>query len=230
MTEEEPRFAIDTFIERDAISSYVTADMEGHAFSGIRCYTLLTVLSQLLEASDFLENLQDPIDETAFFSFGIKRALIEDDLFRITAKRKSSLIPLTPMEDCCRVAALLYVQTTLSKVNCKVYKVLVVELRHRMERIGIETLYRMNANLVLWMLLVGGGAAPYSQDRIWYIENLRNVLHTALWEEVCDRLQGWPWRPTYCVPWRATWREAVKELKELKEQYSIEESSCDIGE
>jgi hypothetical protein len=169
------------------------------------------VLPRLLEASDFLEHLHDPIDEAAFFSFGIKRALIEDDLFRLIDKRKSSLNILTPIEDCCRIAALLYIQTTLSKVNCKVYKVLVVELRRRIENLGIETVYMVNPNLILWMLLVGGGAAPYNHDRTWYMRGLQIVLHTALWKEVSDRLRGWPWRPKSCVPWRATWREAVME-------------------
>ncbi|KAE9365192.1 hypothetical protein N431DRAFT_488401 [Stipitochalara longipes BDJ] len=172
--------------------------------------TLLNVLDQLREASQFLENLEDPISEDDFFSFGIKRALIEDDLFKLgnidTGLPQQNL---SPIEQCCRVAALLYVQTSLTKVNCKVYQDLVTALRYGLEQAGLEDLRMEHPNVLLWMLLVGGGAAPFNMDRLWFMGAIEKTLHTSLWEEVEQRLQGWPWRPKYCVPWRAIWREAI---------------------
>jgi hypothetical protein len=64
--------------------------------------------------------------------------------------------------------------------------------------------------LMLWMVLVGGGAAPHNADRAWFVEMLRSCLRTGGWEEVVEGLQGWPWRePRYCGSWREVWRDAV---------------------
>jgi hypothetical protein len=172
---------------------------------------LIEVLHQLHNASQFLETLEDPVSENDFFSFGIKRALIEDNLFRL-GNVDGGLPPDTILrtEQCCRFAALLYVQTVLTKVNCKVYRGLVTTLRYCIDQVGLEALYKAHPNLLLWMLLVGGGAAPYNIDRPWFMKGIERILHTSSWKEVEQRLEGWPWRPKYCVSWRMIWRDAVK--------------------
>jgi hypothetical protein len=59
------------------------------------------------------------------------------------------------------------------------------------------------------MVLVGGGGPPRNADRGWFVEMLGKCLRTAGWEEVEERLEGWPWRPRSCASWRAVWRDAV---------------------
>lgn len=210
LTEQTPRFTIDDSsgenIEEISVSSL---DYPPNVFSGIYSPELLTVLDQLRSASRTLEDLKEPVTETVFFSFGNKRALIEEHLLRLGTVDSLLKDSLTPIEQCCQIAALLYVQTALAKVNCKVYRVLVAKLKDSIQGVSPETIQSTNSNLLLWMLLVGGGAAPFNSDRLWYIETIKSILHTPEWMEVEQRLQGWPWRPKYCVPWRATWRDAV---------------------
>lgn len=183
---------------------------------GIRNLALQDILDQLCSASQFLENLQDPVSEDDFFSFGIKRSLIEENLFRLGNVNDNTFPDtLSPIEQCCRVAALLYVQTALAKVNCKVYHDLCSSIRYNIEQISLEDLQMHHPDLFLWILFVGGGAAPFNTDRLWFMRAIGKSLHTALWEEVEQRLQGWPWRPKYCVPWRAIWREAITKEAEL---------------
>jgi hypothetical protein len=171
---------------------------------------LLDVMNQLWKASQFLENLEEPISEDDFFSFGIKRSLIEDNLFRLgKGDGNCGQHSLSPTEQCCRVAALLYVQTALTKVNCKAYHDLCTVIRYSIEQVGLEDFQMGHPDLLLWILLVGGGAAPFNADRLWFMRAIDKSLHTSLWEEVEQRLQGWPWRPKYCLPWRAIWREAI---------------------
>ena len=59
-----------------------------------------------------------------------------------------------------------------------------------MEQIDIKCLRKKGPNLLLWMLFVGGGAAPYSEDRSWFHENLIIILRSDLWTEVVERLHG----------------------------------------
>lgn len=207
LTETCPRFTIDNVPEEhlDSQPRLSLIHFPGPV-RGIGDPTLLDVLNQLCEASQFLENLVDPVSEEDFFSFGIKRVRIEQKLFRL-GSIGNALPPLSPTEQCCRAAALLYVQTALTKVNCKVYHDLCTAIRYSIEQIGLESLRMENADLLLWMLLVGGGAAPFNADRPWFMRALERKLHTSSWEEVERRLQGWPWRPRYCVPWRAIWRD-----------------------
>jgi len=184
---------------------------------GTKNPVLPEVLDQLYTASQFLENLEEPVSEEAFFSFGIKRARIEESLFRLgIADGNSTKEALSPTEQCCRAAALLYVQTALTKVNCKVYHDLVTVLRYSIEQVGLESLQLEHPDLLLWMLLVGGGAAPFNTDRPWFMRAVERSLHTYSWEEVEQRLQGWPWRPKYCVPWKAIWREAINMRAEVQ--------------
>ena len=62
---------------------------------GIGNPTLLDVLNQLCEASQFLENLVDAVSEEDFFSFSIKRVRIEQKLFRL-GTIGDALQPLSP--------------------------------------------------------------------------------------------------------------------------------------
>jgi hypothetical protein len=209
LTETCPRFIMDNAPEEQLGSQPGLSLIHSSGpVRGIGNPTLLDVLNQLCEASQFLENLVDPVSEEDFFSFSIKRVRIEQKLFRL-GTIGDALQPLSPTSQCCRAAALLYVQTALTKVNCKVYHDLCTAIRYSIEQIGLESLQLENADLLLWMLLVGGGAAPFNADRPWFMRALERNLHTSLWEEVEQRLQGWPWRPRYCVPWRAIWREAI---------------------
>lgn len=187
-----------------------------NVFGGIKRPELLTVLCQLRSASTTLEDLEEPVTESMFFSFGNKRALIEESLLRLGTVDGLPEDCLTPIEQCCQIAALLYVQTALAKVNCKVYRVLVAKLKNNIERVGPEAFHLTSLNLLLWMLLVGGGAAPFNLDRLWFITTIQSILHTPSWIEVEQRLQGWPWRPKYCVPWRAVWWDAVNPARMLE--------------
>jgi len=213
LTESRPRFTMEDAQEESLNSSPSSPLVYTPAsFSGITNSALLNILHQLRDASEFLENLEDPVPEDVFFSFGIKRARIEDNLFRLRPTVDGGPIQdrLSAIEQCCRVSALLYIQTALTKVNCKVYHGLVETLRHGIEQVGQESIQAEYPDLLLWMLLVGGGAAPFNIDRLWYMRAVKKNLYTDSWVEVEQRLEGWPWRPKYCVPWRATWREATQ--------------------
>jgi hypothetical protein len=78
----------------------------------------------------------------------------------------------------------MYVQTVLPKVNCKVYRSLVTALRTNLEQMDVKSLGEKAPSLLLRMLLVGGGAAPYNEDRSWFLENLIIRLRSDLWTEV----------------------------------------------
>lgn len=65
---------------------------------------------------------------------------------------------------------------------------------------------RETSGLMLLMLFVGGGAVPFNADRMWLVER----FGSGEWEEVVERLEGWPWRPKYCGSWRVVWRDAVR--------------------
>lgn len=218
LTESRPRFTIEDTQDASlgfSLSSAFVYTPDG--FQGITNPDLRVILYQLRDASQFLENLVDPVPEDVFFTFGIKRARIEDNLFRLRYTIDGSRVQNTfsAMEQCCSVAALLYIQTALTKVNCKVYHGLVEKLRHGIEEIGLENVRPAYPDLLLWILLVGGGAAPFNVDRLWYMRAVKKSLYTDSWVEVEQRLEGWPWRPKYCVPWRAAWREATQLEEEM---------------
>jgi hypothetical protein len=220
LTEARPRFTIGDDSEEHLDSSTgLPLVYSPNPVEGIRNPILLDVLDQLCKASQFLESLVDPVSEDDFFSFGFKRVRIEEKLFRLGMIGGVGEA-LLPIEQCCRVTALLYVQTALTKVNCKVYHDLCTAIRYSIEQIGLESLQIDHPNLLLWMLLVGGGAAPFNNDRVWLMMAIKRSLHTSSWEEVEQRLERWPWRPNYCVTWRAAWREAI--MMEVESQQADE--------
>jgi hypothetical protein len=159
------------------------------------------ILLQLSAASQFLVDIEPHMSETGFYAFGIKRALISDSLL--------NLRPRAPLEACARDAAILYVLTCLMNMNCEVCSDLVAGLRREISALDFEMVCEQAPGLMLWMVLVGGGGAPRNADRGWFVEVLGRCLRTVGWEEVEERLEGWPWRPRYCASWRAVWRDAV---------------------
>jgi hypothetical protein len=136
-----------------------------------------------------------------FYAFGIKRAIILDAILDLRLQN--------PVDQCCRDAAMLYVLTVLTNMNDGVCRDLVAGLRRDLEGLDLGLLREQAPGLLLWMLMVGGGAAPHNADRAWFVEKLALCLRSAEWEEVTERLEGWPWRPKYCGPWRMAWRDAA---------------------
>lgn len=122
----------------------------------------------------------------------------------------------------------LYVLTVLMDMNCEVCRDLVAGLRGDLEALDYESLMRIEnqgqvENLLLWMLLVGGGASPMNKDRGWFVRRLGmlgNRLGLKRWEDVEARLEngGWPWRRKYCGAWRMAWRDAVLARKDEKKK------------
>lgn len=143
------------------------------------------------------------MSETNFYAFGIKRAIISDSLL--------NLRPHTALEACARDAAILYVLTCLTNMNCEVCRDLVTKLCRGLASLDFEAVNAGAPGLMLWMVLVGGGAAPQNADRRWFVEMLGRCLRSVEWEEVVvEGLEGWPWRGRrYCGSWREVWRDAV---------------------
>ncbi len=212
LTSGTPRFAMDDLVyENSELFPAISPERRLGLMSGILHPRLEQILHQLQCASQFLENLENPVSETDFFSVSIMRLIIENDLFKLSiSDTNCQALPLGGVDQCCRVATELYVQTGLAKVNCKVYKPLVTELRHQLEMVDLAFLHKIASNLLLWMLLIGGGASGYNLDRAWFVQNLVTYWHSSSWEEVANRLEGWPWRPKYCWAWRMAWRDSVK--------------------
>jgi hypothetical protein len=94
-------------------------------------------------------------------------------------------------------------------MNHGVCRDLAAGLRRGLERVDLVLLVEEALDLLLWMLMVGGGGAPYNADRAWFVKRLAMCLRSTEWEEVVERLEGWPWRPKHCGSWKLVWRDAV---------------------
>lgn len=140
-----------------------------------------------------------------FYAFGVKRAIILDGILDLRLRK--------PVEQCCRDAAMLYVLTVLTNMNNGVCRDLVAGLRKGLEGLDLGLLGEGAPGLLLWMLLVGGGGAPHNVDRAWFVERLGTYLGGTEWEEVVEKLEGWPWRPKYCGSWKMVWRDAVAAME-----------------
>jgi len=112
-------------------------------------------------------------------------------------------------------------------MNCEVCRDLVGGLRRGLEGLegGLERVSGEAPGLVLWMAFVGGGGAPDNTDRRWFVELLGICLKTAWWDEVEERLEGWPWRPKYCWRWREFWKDVVT----FKRVIEVDDGSVETG-
>jgi hypothetical protein len=163
---------------------------------------LEVILHQLRSASQFLADIETSMTDLDFYAFGIKRAIILDSILDLRI--------CTTVDQCCRDAVMLYVLTVLTSMNHGVCRDLVAGLRRNLEELDLGMLWEEAPGLLFWMLLVGGGGAPSNADRAWFVEGLGTCLSRCEWEEVVERLEGWPWRPKYCGSWKVVWRDAVK--------------------
>lgn len=87
-----------------------------------------------------------------------------------------------------------------SKLSWKALQKLVRELKTSIEQ--TEILFdEYNANLLLWILVLGGIAAESKQERPWYIKQLANYARTNCiedWEDVEDIMHGFLWSSSAC--------------------------------
>jgi hypothetical protein len=165
---------------------------------------LEAILRQLRSASQFLADIEPCMTDADFYAFGAKRAIILDAILDLDLRLRR------PVDQCCRDAAMLYVLTVLTSMNDAVCRDLVAVVQRDLEGLDLGLLGEEAPGLLLWMLLVGSGGAPFNADRAWFVERLATCLGSGEWEEVVERLEGWPWRPKYCSSWKMVWRDAVK--------------------
>jgi len=204
ITNAKPRFPTSLFFSKQAhfpqppASSPLKPVLPVHTIS----LDLEVILHQLRSASQFLADIETSMTDLDFYAFGIKRAIILDSILDLRAR--------TPVDQCCRDTAMLYVLTVMTSMNNGVCRDLVAGLRRNLEGLDLEMLWEEAPGLLFWMLLVGGGGAPSNADRVWFVERLGMCLNRSKWEEVVERLEGWPWRPKHCGSWKMVWRDAVK--------------------
>jgi hypothetical protein len=108
----KPRFSAKDLVDADP---EVSVELSDHSL-GLPANTinpeLEKTLLQLWDASEFLEALENPVSESDFFCFSIKRISIEDRLFNFgTSNANCYQISLKQIDECCRFAFILYVCT-----------------------------------------------------------------------------------------------------------------------
>jgi hypothetical protein len=189
-----------------------------------------SLLQHSYEITPIIQSLQELVSLTSDIRAlsGILPA--HDELYSFTARRSwiewsLSMIDSPGIENCVRLAALVYINIVLRKMPCAsaVLSHLANELRLALEGTNLESNWEEKVELLLWVLFQGGAATTKDETRKWYFVHLVHVcsiLGLQNWKEVDEILNSFVWARCDLVErCKPLWCEIVVGLSNF---YSIE--------
>lgn len=202
---------IDRIISWSRSHTHPTAAQLGSSFARYRgnglhprmVYLLESVTALTYTIDCFLHGkamditLQDIVDRRTAIQHGLLS-------LRPGSEMEPATSPSLSVYECCRLTALIYSTAVVFPIpnSWKALQKLVKELKTAIGQ--TEMIYDdCNANLLLWMLVLGGTAAEGKQERPWYVEQLGYYARTKGiedWEDVEDTMHEFLWLSSACRP------------------------------
>lgn len=170
--------------------------------------TLVTTgFNSLVESSSAFSPITKSLQELVSLTSDIRtlRGVLpsHNELFSFTARRSwvewsLSTLRNPGIENCVRLAALIYSNIVLRKMPCAsaVLSHLTNELRLASDDIDLAANWENKTELLLWVLFQGGAAATEEQMRNWYLGHLSRVckvLGVQTWNDIFEILDSFVW-------------------------------------
>ncbi|KAL4874724.1 hypothetical protein BJY04DRAFT_233340 [Aspergillus karnatakaensis] len=129
--------------------------------------------------------------------------------------RLAALSDLSPLQECCRLAAYLCSVTLCCKVWCELVipSHISSQLLDRLRQVHGEIMYEEDSDLLIWLLYIGGAFAPGGPIRSGYMDLLRTSnarlnRRYYSWSEVHECVRRFIWSDNaFVVPVRRLWLE-----------------------
>ncbi|KAL3457526.1 hypothetical protein BJX64DRAFT_16493 [Aspergillus heterothallicus] len=128
--------------------------------------------------------------------------------------RLAGLSGLSDLQECCRLAAYLCSVTLCCKVWCELVipSHISSELLRHLHKTNHRDIWARHADLLVWLLHIGGAFAPMGTVRSGYLDLLRshNASSPHSWPELHTILKQFIWSDkAFVVPVRALWEQSM---------------------